>query len=71
MVTEVKERLARKEQRAQRFYMERFSLKKLNEIESKEKYCLRSKIGVQLWNIRTLKWKLIELGKRLERLTKF
>jgi hypothetical protein len=37
-VEKVKERLAVNIQRSQRFHMERFNLKKLNEVEGKEKY---------------------------------
>jgi hypothetical protein len=36
--TKVRERLAVNKQRSQRFLMERFNLKKLNEVEDKEKY---------------------------------
>jgi hypothetical protein len=40
-VAKVRERLAVNKQRSHRFHMERFfSLKKLNEVESKEKYCV-------------------------------
>jgi hypothetical protein len=38
VVTEVRERLAVNKQRSHRFHMERFNLKKLNEVEAKEKY---------------------------------
>jgi hypothetical protein len=38
-VAKVKERLAVNKQRSQRFLMERFNLKKLNEVEGKEQYC--------------------------------
>jgi hypothetical protein len=37
-VAEVKERLAVSKQTTQKFYMERFNLKKLNEIEGREQY---------------------------------
>jgi hypothetical protein len=37
-VAEVKGRLAANKQRPNRFHIERFSLKKLNEMEGKEKY---------------------------------
>jgi hypothetical protein len=37
-VAKVRERLAENEQISLRFHMERFTLKKLNEVESKEKY---------------------------------
>jgi hypothetical protein len=41
-VAKVKERLAVNEQRPQRFHMERFNIKKLNELEGKEDIMLRS-----------------------------
>jgi hypothetical protein len=46
--------------------MERFNLKKLNEVEGKEKF--RSQINLELWKIWTQRWKLIFLRKRLERI---
>jgi hypothetical protein len=47
---------------------ERFNLKKLNDAEGKEHFPLRSQLGLQLWKIWTQRWKLIVLGKRLERI---
>jgi hypothetical protein len=41
VVAKVKERLAVNKQRSQRFHMERFNLKKLNEIAGKVKYCIQ------------------------------
>jgi hypothetical protein len=41
LVVKVRERLAVNKQRSHKFHIERFSLKKLNEIECKEKYCLQ------------------------------
>jgi hypothetical protein len=38
VVAKVRERLAVKKQRSQRFHIERFNFKKLNEVEGKEKY---------------------------------
>jgi hypothetical protein len=38
-VEKVSERLAVNKQRSHRFHMERFNLKKLNEVKGKEKYC--------------------------------
>jgi hypothetical protein len=38
MVAKVRERLAVNKQRSQRFHLERFNLKKLNEVEGKEQY---------------------------------
>jgi hypothetical protein len=40
MVTKVKDRPAANKQRSHRFYMERLNLKKLNEVEGKEQYCV-------------------------------
>jgi hypothetical protein len=40
LVPKVKERLPVSEQRSRRFHMNRFSLKKLNEVKGKEKYCV-------------------------------
>jgi hypothetical protein len=38
VVAKVRQRLAVNKQRSQRFHMERFNLKKINEVEAKEKY---------------------------------
>jgi hypothetical protein len=38
VVAKVKERLAVNKQRSQRFHMERFNLKKLNDVEGKEQF---------------------------------
>jgi hypothetical protein len=38
VVAKVRERLAVNKQRSQRFHMERFNLKKLNDVEGKEKF---------------------------------
>jgi hypothetical protein len=40
VVRKVREKLAVNKQRSHRFHMERFKLKKLNEVEGKEKYCV-------------------------------
>jgi hypothetical protein len=40
VVAKVRERLAVNKQRSHRFHMERFSLKKLNEVEGKEQFCV-------------------------------
>jgi hypothetical protein len=37
-VAKVRERLAVNKQRSQRFHMQRFNFKKLNEVEDEEKY---------------------------------
>jgi hypothetical protein len=40
VVAKVRERLAVSKQRAHRLHMEWFNLKKLNEVEDKEQYCV-------------------------------
>jgi hypothetical protein len=40
VVVKVRERLAVNKQRSQRFHMERFNLKKFNEVEGKEQFCV-------------------------------
>jgi hypothetical protein len=40
VVAEVRERLAVNKQRSYRFHMERFSLKKLSEVEGEQQYCV-------------------------------
>jgi hypothetical protein len=42
VVAKVRERLAVNKQRAHKFHMERFNLKKLNKVEVKVKYCLEA-----------------------------
>jgi hypothetical protein len=42
VVAKIRERLAVSKQTAHRVYMERFNLKKLNEVEGKEQYCVCS-----------------------------
>jgi hypothetical protein len=68
VVAKVRERLAVNKQRSHRFHMERFNLKKLNKLGGKEQYVLRSQIGLQLWKIWTQMWKLILVGKQLQRI---
>jgi hypothetical protein len=71
VVAKVRERLAVTKQRSQRYDMERFSLKKLNEAESKGQYCVEVSnrfAALEHWKQR---WKLIVLGKRLERIQQF
>jgi hypothetical protein len=73
VVVKVKKRLAMNKQRSHRFQMERFNLKKLRKERKmvKSNIALRSQIGLQLWKIWTLRWKLIVLKKRLERIQTF
>jgi hypothetical protein len=58
--------LAENKQESNKFHMERFSLKKLNEVEVKRSIVLRSQIGLQVLKILMLRWELILSGKRLE-----
>jgi hypothetical protein len=51
VVAKVREGLAVNKQRSHRFHMERFNLKKLNEVEVKEQFVLRSHISLELWKI--------------------
>jgi hypothetical protein len=41
VVAKVRERIEVNKQRSQRFNMERFNLKKLNDVESKEQFCVQ------------------------------
>jgi hypothetical protein len=66
LVAKVRERLAVNKQRSHRLHMEMFNLKKLNEVENKEKFRIESQMGLQLRKSWALRWKLIVLGKRLE-----
>jgi hypothetical protein len=59
----IRQRLAVNKQKFHRFCIERFSVKKLNDIEGKRSILLRFQIGRQLWKIWTLKWKSKVLGK--------
>jgi predicted transcriptional regulator len=64
--------MAMSKQTIHRFYMERFDLKKLNEVEVKKKSTgSKSQIDWQLWKSLMLMWILIELGKLLHRISKF
>jgi hypothetical protein len=66
VVAKVRERLAVNKQRSHRFHMERFNLKKLNEVAiaiARSNIVLRSQIGLQLWKIWTQRWTLIVPGK--------
>jgi hypothetical protein len=48
-VAKIRERLAVSKQTMQRVHIERFNLKKLNEVEGKEQYRVEYQIGLQLW----------------------
>jgi hypothetical protein len=68
VVAKVWERLTVNKQRSHRFHMEGFNPKKLNEIKGKQQFRVEVSIGLQLWKIWMQRWKLIVLGKRLERI---
>jgi hypothetical protein len=59
VVAKVRERLTVYKQAAQNFYVERFNLRKLNELEVRQNIRLRYQTGSQLWRTleieRTLK----------------
>jgi hypothetical protein len=64
MVAKVRERLAVNKQRSHRFYMERFNLKKLNEVEGKEQDRVEvSNRFAALEDFEKKGWKLIVPGK--------
>jgi hypothetical protein len=67
VVAQVRERLTVNKQSSHIFNMNRFILKKLNEVEGKDKYREVSNGFAALEGLR-LRWKLIVLGKRLERI---
>jgi hypothetical protein len=65
------ERLAVNNESSHSFHVKRFSLKEINKVEGKEKYRFEVSSSLQLWNIWTMRWKLIELGKWLDRKSNF
>jgi hypothetical protein len=48
--------------------MERFNLKKLNDVEGKGQFHVEVSNTFAAWKIWTQRWKLIVPGKRLERI---
>jgi hypothetical protein len=63
MVANFGEGLAVNKQRSHRFHMDRFSLKKLNDVESKEKHHVDGNIFAAMENWE-LMWIIVVLGKR-------
>jgi hypothetical protein len=61
VVANVRERLAVNKQGSHTFHMERFNLKKLNEVEGKVKYHVEVSNRFAALKIWTLRWKLIAL----------
>jgi hypothetical protein len=57
VVAKITERLAVNKQGLHKFHMERFSLKKLNKVEGKEKYRVEVSTGLQHWKIWMLRLK--------------
>jgi hypothetical protein len=70
VVAKVRWRLAVNKQRSHIFQMERFNLKKLNEVEVKGQYHVEGSNRFAALEDWTLKWILIELGKLSERISK-
>jgi hypothetical protein len=68
VVAKVRERLAVNKQRSPRLHMERLKLKKLNEVEGKDKYYVEVSNKCTVW---MQWWKLIVFGKRYEILSNF
>jgi hypothetical protein len=67
VVAKIRERLEVSKETKHRFHMERFNLKKLNEVDRvKSSIVLISQIGSQF--CKTLNWILIEIGNLLERI---
>jgi hypothetical protein len=68
VVAKVREKLAVNKQRSQRFHMERFNLKKLNDVEGKEQF--RVKVSNRFAALEDLdtEVEIIVPGKRLERI---
>jgi hypothetical protein len=65
-MAKVTERLAVNKQRSRRFHTERFNLKKLNEVESKERYRIEVSnrfLALEDFNAEV---ELVAVGKRLE-----
>jgi hypothetical protein len=68
VVAKVRKRLAMSKQTTHRFHRERFNLKKLNEVEGKEQYCVEISNRVAALVISDSDVIFIELGKRLVRI---
>jgi hypothetical protein len=62
-MVKVRERLAVSKRTTERVHMERFNLKKLNDVKGKESIVLKSQIGSNLWKTKMMRWILIELWK--------
>jgi hypothetical protein len=71
VVAKVRQRLAVGKQRSHRFHMETFRLKTVMRQRANSSIVFRSQMGLQLRKIWMQRWKLIELGKLLERVSKF
>jgi hypothetical protein len=70
-VTKVGKRLAVNKQTMHRFHVERLILRKLNKLKGKERYRLEILNRFSALENLDPEWILIELGKLLERISKF
>jgi HD superfamily phosphodiesterase len=68
VVAKLRERLALNKQTTHRIHTEKFSLKKLNEVEGREQYRFKISNRFAALEILDTRWILIELGKLLERI---
>jgi hypothetical protein len=68
VAVKIRERLAVNKQGSHKLHMERFNLKRLNEVEGKEKYHVQVSNGFAALKIWTLRLKLMLSGKQLERI---
>jgi hypothetical protein len=66
VLAKIRERLAVNKQESHKFQMERFNLKKLNEVEGKEKYHVEG--SNRFAALEELRLKLLLSGKQLERI---
>jgi hypothetical protein len=69
VVANVRERLAVSKQTTNRVHMERFNLKKLNEVGSNEQHIVEISNRFSALKTKTMMWILIELRKQLERIS--
>jgi hypothetical protein len=71
VVAKIRERIAVNKQGSHTFNMERFNLKKLNEIEGKEKYRVEVSNRFAALQILDTGGKLVLSGKQLDRISKY
>jgi hypothetical protein len=68
VVAKVRERLSVSKRAAQKFDIERFNLKNINDVEAKEEYQVKPQIGSQHCKSWMITWTSTGLGKVLERM---